>query len=100
MAPSYIKKFPRVSIGLGVTGNCNNSCPFCYSKQLRGSEIHLADVRALLAKFHIKSVNFGVGESCLNPDFREIIKLFWEHGSKISLTSNGNSILELEDDYS
>lgn len=99
MSATFTKRKARISIGLGVTGNCNNTCKFCYSKPLRGHFIEKGDIVRLLNMFHVKSVNFGVGESVLHPDFREIINCFWDHGSKMSLTSNGSTVLALEEDY-
>jgi len=46
----------------------------------------------------ISSVNFGTGESFLHPDFPEIVDKFHEMGIKMSLTSNGYSIIMLPDE--
>jgi len=99
MSATFIKRKPRISIGLGVTGNCNSACKFCYSKSLRGHFIEKNDIVNLLNMFHVKSVNFGVGESILHPNFREIVEMFWDHGSKMSVTSNGSTVIDLEEDY-
>lgn len=87
-----------VSVGLGTTANCNFNCGHCYSRPLRGESLTLAQMMKIIKDKNIKSINFGTGENILNPDFPEIIDRCYEKGIKLSLTSNGYSIMVLSDE--
>ncbi len=88
----------KISIGLGTTGNCNLNCPHCYSKPFRGHTLKFEQISFLAEHENISSVNFGTGENILNPDFPKIIDFFYEKGIKMSLTSNGYSVICMSDD--
>ncbi|MFA5147150.1 MAG: radical SAM protein [Candidatus Omnitrophota bacterium] len=88
----------KISVGIGTTGNCNLSCPHCYSRPLRGNTLTFDEITALLDGKNISSINFGTGENILNPDFVDIVKWCHEKGIKMSLTSNGYGIISLHDD--
>ena len=84
------------SLGIGLTSKCNLDCPHCYSKNLIKDTITLSEVKQLLKKFpQLKKVNFGTGESILNPDLNKIIDYFYQNQIKIGLTSNGLTIAEV-----
>lgn len=91
-------KGKEISVGIGTTGNCNLSCPHCYSRPLRGYTLALEDVVSLLEGKRVKSINFGTGENILNPDFIGIIDHCHEKGIKMSLTSNGYGVMALPDE--
>ncbi|MDD5438827.1 MAG: radical SAM protein [Candidatus Omnitrophica bacterium] len=91
-------KGKAISVGIGTTGNCNLSCPHCYSRPLRGYTLTLEDVAALIDGKNVKSINFGTGENILNPDFVAIVDHCHDRGIKLSLTSNGYGIIALADD--
>ena len=88
-----------MQVGIGTTGLCNMKCPHCYSRKYDGHCITYDDVLRVLKAFDISSVNFGTGENILNPDFRAIVALLHEKKIKMSLTTNGFTVSELEDDY-
>src|SRR3989338_3392425 len=87
------------SLGIGLTSKCNLDCPHCYSKNLIKDTITLSEVKQLLKKFpQLKKVNFGTGESILNPDLNKIIDYFYQNQIKIGLTSNGLTINQLSEE--
>jgi len=92
------EKEKAISVGIGTTGNCNLNCPHCYSEPLRASTLTLKDVTSLLDNKKISSINFGTGENILNPDFPGIINYCHARGIKMSLTSNGYSVVALSDE--
>lgn len=87
-----------ISVGLGSTGNCNLNCPHCYSKPLRGYTLSFDEIAPLIEKGGIDSINFGTGENILNPDFPDIAQLCRKKGIKMSLTSNGYSVICLPEE--
>jgi radical SAM protein with 4Fe4S-binding SPASM domain len=89
----------RLKIGIGTTGFCNLKCPHCYSRKYDGKSINLSDINKILENINVESVNFGTGENILNPEFREILRLFNDRKIKMSLTTNGYTVSQLEDEY-
>ncbi len=87
-----------ISLGVGTTANCNLSCGHCYSKPLRGESLTLDDILLLIEGKGVRSINFGTGENILNPEFPEIVDECYKKGIKLSLTSNGYSIVVLSDE--
>jgi len=60
----------------------------------------LKDLQELLKKYpNTKKVNFGTGESMLNPDFLNIMSLCKSKGIKMALTTNGSTIHQLDDEH-
>lgn len=96
---NYEKGVNIMKIGVGTTGMCNLKCPHCYSRKFDGYFIGINDAKRILDLTDVESVNFGTGENILNPDFRAIIRLFHENNVKMSLTTNGYSVSQLEDEY-
>ena len=88
-----------MDVGIGTTGLCNLTCPHCYSRKYDGKFISLNDMERLLEVVEISSVNFGTGENILNPDFRAILRLLHSHDVKMSLTTNGFTVSQLENEY-
>lgn len=88
-----------IDIGLGTTGKCNMNCRHCYSRKYDGQTLTYEDVKKIVENININSVNFGTGENILNPEFKDIVELFHGQNIKMSLTSNGFSILNMEDIY-
>ena len=87
-----------VSIGMGSTANCNLDCGHCYSKPLRGESLTLDQMMKIIKDKKVNSLNFGTGENILNPDFPDMLNKCHEMGIKMSLTSNGYSIMVLPDE--
>jgi len=87
----------RFALGLGLTNECNLACAFCYRDPTRIDRLSLAQVRAVLERLPVRSVNLGTGENGMHPDFAEM--LFYLRGQpiKLTITSNGRSIEMLDD---
>ena len=59
----------------------------------------LEGLSVLLEKIkNIRSINLGTGESFMNPDYMRIIELLISRDIKVSITSNGATILKMTDD--
>jgi radical SAM protein with 4Fe4S-binding SPASM domain len=57
----------------------------------------LDDVQRVCQSLPLRSVNLGVGENGLHPQYTEILDHLWSLGVKTSITSNGRSIAVLPD---
>lgn len=87
----------QFALGLGLTNECNLSCPHCY-RDVRGVQrLSLAQVRAILGRLPVRSANLGTGENGLHPDFLAIVEALQAAEIKVSLTSNGYSVTRLPD---
>ena len=89
---------PRFALGLGLTNECNLSCAFCYRDPSRTDRLAMDQVRAVLDRLPVRSVNLGTGENGLHPQFRELIELLASRDLKLTMTSNGYSVAVLPDE--
>jgi radical SAM protein with 4Fe4S-binding SPASM domain len=87
----------HLSIGIGLTGDCNYSCAHCYSSPERGQMFSFENLKRIISKGLISSLNFGTGESFLYPRFIDAIYLITEYDIKLGLTTNGTTVAILED---
>jgi radical SAM protein with 4Fe4S-binding SPASM domain len=87
-----------ISLGLGLTNECNLSCAFCYRDPTRSDRLSLDQVKSILECLPIRSVNLGTGENGMHPDFRAILTYMRAQPVKLTITSNGHSAALLEDD--
>ena len=87
-----------ISLGLGLTNECNLSCSFCYRDPSRTDRISLAQVRAVMESLPVRSANLGTGENGMHPDFAAILAYLRTQPIKLTITSNGHSVAILEDD--
>jgi len=85
------------SVGVGLTNECNLRCPHCYRPDLVRQQLTRADVRQVCDAVTAASVNLGVGENGLHPEYRGILDDLAERGLKTSITSNGLSVQALDD---
>src|SRR5215472_7202397 len=86
-----------VALGLGLTNECNLSCAFCYRDPARMDRLTLDQVKSVLERLPVRSVNLGTGENGMHPDFRAILAYLRTQPVKLTITSNGHSIAVLED---
>jgi radical SAM protein with 4Fe4S-binding SPASM domain len=82
----------RFSLGLGLTNECNLSCSFCYRDPSRVDRLSLEQVRAIVNRLPVRSVNLGTGENGLHPDFLAIVDDLGQRDLKLTMTSNGHSV--------
>ena len=87
-----------ISLGLGLTNECNLACAFCYRDASRADRLSLDQVKAVMERLPIYSVNLGTGENGMHPDFKAILAYLRTKPVKLTITSNGHSISVLGDD--
>src|ERR1700745_3670383 len=85
------------ALGLGLTNECNLACSFCYRDPTRTDRLSLEQVRAVMERLPVRSVNLGTGENGMHPDFRAILAYLRTRPIKLTITSNGHSVAVLED---
>src|ERR1700689_3586444 len=86
-----------ISLGLGLTNECNLSCAFCYRDPARTDRLSLDQVKSVMERLPIRSVNLGTGENGMHPEFRAILAYLRSKPVKLTITSNGHSVAVLED---
>ncbi len=87
----------RFALGLGLTNECNLACSFCYRDPTRVDRLSLDQVRAVLERLPVRSVNRGTGENGMHPDFVDILRYLRDQPVKLTITSNGRSLEMLDD---
>lgn len=85
------------SVGIGVTNECNLRCPHCYRPDRVIDRLSLPDIQRVCESIPVKSMNLGVGENGLHPEYHAILDYLAEHGIVTSITSNGLSTERLTD---
>jgi len=86
-----------ISLGLGLTNECNLSCAFCYRDPARTDRLSLDQVKTVMECLPVRSVNLGTGENGMHPDFKAILAYLRTKPVKLTITSNGHSIAVLSD---
>jgi radical SAM protein with 4Fe4S-binding SPASM domain len=86
-----------ISLGLGLTNECNLTCSFCYRDPTRADRLSLDQVKAVIERLPVRSVNLGTGENGMHPDFKAILAYLQTKPVKLTITSNGHSVAVLED---
>jgi radical SAM protein with 4Fe4S-binding SPASM domain len=87
----------RIALGLGLTNECNLACSFCYRDPTRADRLSLDQVKSVMERLAVRSVNLGTGENGMHPDFKAILAFLRMQPIKLTLTSNGHSVAVLED---
>jgi radical SAM protein with 4Fe4S-binding SPASM domain len=87
-----------ISLGLGLTNECNLACAFCYRDPTRTDRLTPAQVKAVLDRIAVRSVNLGTGENGMHPEFRAFLHELGSRPLKLTITSNGHSIELLGDE--
>src|SRR5258708_4526448 len=86
-----------ISLGLGLTNECNLSCAFCYRDPTRADRLSLDQVQPVMERLPVRSVNLGTGENGMQPAFKDILAYLRTQPIKLTITSNGHSAAVLED---
>jgi radical SAM protein with 4Fe4S-binding SPASM domain len=55
-----------IALGLGLTNECNLACAFCYRDPTRTDRLSLDQVKAVMDRLPVRSVNLGTGEKPLS----------------------------------
>jgi len=93
-----LKPESGISLGLGLTNECNLSCSFCYRDPTRADRLSLEQVRSVMERLPVRSVNLGTGENGMHPDYKRILAYLRTRPVKLTITSNGHSVGVLGDD--
>jgi radical SAM protein with 4Fe4S-binding SPASM domain len=86
-----------IALGLGLTNECNLACAFCYRDPSRTDRLSLDQVKAVMERLPVRSVNLGTGENGMHPDFKAILAYLQTKPAKLTITSNGHSVAVLDD---
>ncbi len=95
-APRITEHEAGISLGLGLTNECNLTCSFCYRDPTRADRLSLDQVREVMERLPVRSVNLGTGENGMHPDFKAILAYLRTQLVKLTITSNGHSVAVLE----
>lgn len=87
-----------IALGLGLTNECNLACAFCYRNPTRTDRLSLDQVKSVMDRLPVRSVNLGTGENGMHPDFKAILAYLRKKPIKLTITSNGHSAAVLEDE--
>ncbi|MGC2109865.1 MAG: radical SAM protein [Candidatus Korobacteraceae bacterium] len=87
----------EIALGLGLTNECNLACAFCYRDPARTDRLSLNQVKSVMERLPIRSVNLGTGENGMHPEFRAILAYLRTQLVKLTITSNGHSVAVLEE---
>src|SRR5262250_1430624 len=86
-----------ISLGLGLTNECNLKCAFCYRDPARTDRLSFEQVKSVMDRLPVRSVNLGTGENGMHPEFKAILAYLRSLPVKLTITSNGHSVAVLED---
>src|SRR5437867_11213136 len=85
------------ALGLGLTNECNLARPFCYRDPTRADRLSLEQVKSVMERLPVRSVNLGTGEHGMHPDFKAILAYLQMPRVKLTITPNAHSVAVLED---
>src|SRR3989475_10965519 len=88
----------QFALGLALSNECNLACSFCYHDPDRVDRLTLDQVRAVMERLPLRSVNLGTGENGMHPNFQRILTFLKTQPVKLTITSNGHSIAILDDE--
>jgi radical SAM protein with 4Fe4S-binding SPASM domain len=81
-----------ISLGIGLTNNCNLNCAHCYRDQDKIHNLTLKDIENICENLEINSIGFGTGENGLNPEYFDVIEYLHRREIKLTLASNGYTL--------
>jgi radical SAM protein with 4Fe4S-binding SPASM domain len=94
---SFVKQpDANIALGLGLTNECNLACAFCYRDPTRVDRLSLDQVKAVMERLPVRSVNLGTGENGMHAEFKTILAYLRTKPVKLTITSNGHSVAALE----
>ena len=86
------------SIGIGLTNDCNLTCAHCYRDTDQIASLRLEQIKRICQSIPISSMGMGTGENALHPDFIPIVKYLHSEGIRLSIASNGFSLMTIPDE--
>ena len=96
--PKDLSPYTGISLGLGLTNECNLKCAFCYRDPTRADRLSFDQVKSVMESLPVRSVNLGTGENGMHPDYKAILACLRARPVKLTITSNGHSVAVLDDD--
>ena len=94
---SFVKQpDANIALGLGLTNECNLACAFCYRDPTRVDRLSLDQVKGVMERLPVRSVNLGTGENGMHAEFKTILAYLRTKPVKLTITSNGHSVAALE----
>jgi len=96
--PKTLRPDTGISLGLGLTNECNLKCAFCYRDPTRADRLSIEQVKSVMECLPVRSVNLGTGENGMHPEFKPILAYLRTQPVKLTITSNGHSVSVLDDD--
>ena len=88
-----------LSIGIGLTNDCNLNCAHCYRPTDQVYRLTLADIKTICQHLPVSAMGMGTGENGLHPQFLEIVGYLRDQGIKLTMASNGYSLNTIPDEY-
>jgi MoaA/NifB/PqqE/SkfB family radical SAM enzyme len=85
------------SVGVGLTNECNLRCPHCYRPDAVIDRLTVQEIERVCEAIPVRSMNLGVGENGLHPDYQAILNYLAGRGVVTTITSNGLSTELLTD---
>jgi radical SAM protein with 4Fe4S-binding SPASM domain len=96
--PKVLEASGGISLGLGLTNECNLKCSFCYRDPTRADRLTFEQVQSVMECLPVRSVNLGTGENGMHPDYQRILSYLRARPVKLTITSNGHSVAVLADE--
>src|SRR5437773_11389422 len=87
MQPCVVVPDAGISLGLGLTNECNLACAFCYRDPTRADRLSLDQVKSVMDCLPVGSVNLGTGETGMHPGFKPILAYLQLTRVTLTLTS-------------
>jgi len=89
----------KLSVGIGLTNDCNLHCAHCYRDTQDINYISLEQVKVICKNLPVGSMGFGTGESALHPEFASIVEYLYDRKISLSLASNGYSLMAISNEH-
>jgi MoaA/NifB/PqqE/SkfB family radical SAM enzyme len=88
-----------LSVGIGLTNDCNLDCAHCYRPKDQIYCLTLEEVKTICQYLPVSAMGMGTGENGLHPQFLEIVEYLQDRGIKLTMASNGYSLNTIPDEY-
>jgi MoaA/NifB/PqqE/SkfB family radical SAM enzyme len=88
-----------LSVGIGLTNDCNLNCAHCYRPTDQVYCLTLGDIKTICQHLPVSAMGMGTGENALHPQFLEMVDYLRDEGIKLTMASNGYSLNTIPDEY-
>ena len=87
-----------IALGVGLTSACVFNCRHCYSGGgANPVEMDTERLFRFMENLDVGSVNLGTGESCLHPQYHQVLDRLFDSGIPVAVTTAGPSVEALSD---